>query len=103
MIEVSIFYVLGGLVMLPSTTFLLTRIYYTKMIHKYERKLWVYENINVNMDVNKLINNIEERSKSFAQKQQIISDFLQSKSKDNKNIVVRSNIVQEMKNKFDQN
>ena len=102
MIEVSIFYVLGGLIMLPSTTFLITRLYYTKMIHHYERKLWVYENVKNVVDVNHLINEVEERSKNFREKQNIISNFLEHKSENNK-VVIKSNIVQEMKNKFDNN
>ena len=102
MIEVSLFYVLGGLIMLPSTTFLLTRLHYTKVIHSYERRLWVYENVDNVVDVNHLINEVEQRSKNFREKQTIISNFLEHKSENNK-VVIKSNMVQEMKNKFDNN
>tara|TARA_Y100000591_G_C21521067_1_gene539334 strand:+ start:192 stop:500 length:309 start_codon:yes stop_codon:yes gene_type:complete len=102
MIEVSLFYVLGGLIMLPSTTFLITRLYYTKVIHSYERRLWVYENVDNVVDINNLINEVEQRSKNFREKQTIISNFLEHKS-DNNKVVIKSNMVQEMKNKFDNN
>jgi hypothetical protein len=96
MIEVSIFYVLGGLIMLPGTTFLLSRFYYTNLIHQYERKLWVYENVNNNIDVNNLINEVEVRDKEFKLKQKIISSFLENKPEYNK-FVQKSNYISEMK------
>jgi hypothetical protein len=102
MIEVSIFYMLGGLVMLPSTTFLLSRLYYTKLIHSYERKLWVYENTDNIIDVNKLINEMEIRDNEFKVKQKIISSFLERKPEYNE-IASKSNLVQEIKNKFENN
>ena len=102
MIEVSLFYVLGGIIMLPSTTFLATRLYYTKMIHNYERRLWVYENINNHIDTTKLINEVEQRSKNFREKQSIISNFLENKLRDNQ-VVIKSNLVSELKYKFENN
>jgi hypothetical protein len=102
MIEVSIFYVLGGLIMLPSTTFLLSRLYYSKLIHSYERKLWVYENVNSIIDVTKLINGIEEKRTSFKEKQQIISSFLENKPDYNK-VLQKSNLISEIKEKFENN
>ena len=98
MIEVSIFYVLGGLIMLPSTTFLATRLYYTKLIHNYERQLWVHENINNNTDITKLINEVESTIEDFKTKQQIISKFLEGKT-----ISQKSNLVSELKDKFQNN
>lgn len=98
MIEVSIFYVLGGLIMLPSTTFLATRLYYTKLIHNYERQLWVHENINNNIDTTKLINEVESTIKDFKSKQQIISKFLEEK-----NVFLKPNLVSELKDKFQNN
>jgi len=92
MIEVSIFYVLGGLIMLPGTTFLVTRLYYTKLIHHYERRLWVQENVNNNnTDITKLINEVESTIEDFKTKQQIISKFLERKT-----ISQKSNLVSEI-------
>ena len=102
MIEVSIFYVLGGLIMLPGTTFLLSRLYYTKLLHQYERKLWVYENVNNSIDINNLINEIEKRNKSFKEKQHIISSFLETKPEYNE-VLQKSNLINEIKTIFENN
>jgi hypothetical protein len=102
MIEVSLFYVLGGLIMLPGTTFLLSRIYYTKLMHQYERRLWVYENVSDKIDINNLINEIEVRNKNFKEKQKIISSFLERKP-DNNKVLEKSNLIAEIKTRFDNN
>jgi hypothetical protein len=99
MIEVSIFYVLGGLIMLPGTTFLLSRLYYTKLIHQYERKLWVYENVNNSIDTISLINEIEKRDKTFREKQSIISSFLENKPEYNK-VLQKSSVIHEFNSTF---
>ena len=96
MLEVNILYVLGGLIMLPSATFLVTRLYYTKLIHHYEKQLWVTTNINNNIDTTKLINEVESTIEDFKTKQQIISKFLEGKT-----VFEKSNIVSELKDKFE--
>ena len=103
MIEVNILYVLGGLIMLPSTTFLVTRLYYTKMIHHYEKRLWVYENINNSIDTTKLINEVESTIDDFKTKQKIITKFLEEGRTVYNEVSQKSNLVSELKNKFENN
>ena len=99
MYEVSLFYVLGGLVMFPGTTFLLTRYYYTKLIHKLEREMWVLQNTIYHIDTNKLINDIEQKTLSFKEKQTILSQFLEQKPKYNE-VIEKSKLIHEITSIF---
>tara|TARA_A100000164_G_scaffold349892_1_gene353258 strand:+ start:1822 stop:2130 length:309 start_codon:yes stop_codon:yes gene_type:complete len=99
MYEVSIFYVLGGLVMFPSTTFLLTRYYYTKLIHKLEREKWVLENTVNYVDTTELINELETRQLNFREKQMILKDFFENKPEYNE-VINKSNLIHEITTTF---
>ena len=100
MIEVSMYFLLGSVIILPSTTFLLSRAYYYRTINHYQKKLWITENTDNNVDVNKLINEMETKERNFKEKQKIISAFLESKSKFGDKTVKQSKVIGEMKNKF---
>ena len=99
MYEINLFYVLGGLIMFPGTTFLLTRYYYTKLMHKLERKNWVLENTIYHIDTNKLINDIESRRMSFRDKQLIVSKFLEQKPNYNE-VIGKSKLIHEITSTF---
>tara|TARA_Y100000389_G_scaffold202280_1_gene247142 strand:+ start:6066 stop:6374 length:309 start_codon:yes stop_codon:yes gene_type:complete len=99
MYEVSLFYVLGGLVMFPGTTFLLTRYYYTNVIHKLERKMWVLQNTIYHIDTNNLINDVEQKSLSFKEKQMIVSQFLEKKPEYNE-VIEKSRLIHEITSAF---
>ena len=99
MYEVSLFYVLGGLVMFPGTTFLLTRYYYTKSIHKLEREMWILQNTIYHIDTNKLINDVEQNSLSFKEKQFIVSQFLEQKPEYNE-VIEKSRLIHEITSTF---
>ena len=99
MYEVSIFYVLGSLVMLPSTTFLLTRYYYTKLLHELEREKWVIENTVHHVDTTQLINEMEDRQLQFKQKQTILKDFFEKKPEYNE-VLNKSTLIHEITTTF---
>lgn len=99
MYEISLFYVLGGLVMFPGTTFLLTRYCYTQLIHKLERKMWILENTIYHIDTNKLINDVEQKSLSFKEKQMIVSEFLEKKPEYNE-VIEKSRLIHEITSTF---
>ena len=75
MIEISIYYLVGLVIMLPTTSILSTKLFYKSKIYDLERKVWVLENSGVN--VTKLINELEiKKDLSFQDKQEIIENFL---------------------------
>ena len=78
MIEISIFYLVGLVIMLPTTSILSTKLFYKNKIHELERKVWVLENGDI--DVTKLINDVESKELSFQDKQEIIEKFLKQKN-----------------------
>lgn len=79
MIEISIYYLIGLVIVLPTTSFLSTKLFYKSKIYDLERKVWVLENGGVN--VTKLINDIEiKKDLSFQDKQVIIENFLKQQN-----------------------
>ena len=79
MIEISIFYLVGLVIMLPTTSILSTKLFYKNKIHELERKVWILE--NGDLDVTKLINDVESKKElSFQDKQEIIENFLKHKN-----------------------
>ncbi len=75
MIELGIYYIIGLVVILPTTSILGTKSYYTNKIHALEKELWIKENTNTN--ISSLINEIEEKELSFEDKREVVKKFLE--------------------------
>lgn len=79
MIELGIYYIMGLVVILPTTSILGTKSYYTNKINALEKELWIKENTNT--DISLLINEMEEKELSFEDKRKVVQKFLELNKK----------------------
>ena len=77
MIELGIYYIIGLIVILPTTSILGTKLYYKNKIYELERQLWLQQNINISS----FINEIEEKELSFEDKRVVVEKFLELNNK----------------------